>query len=74
METLLLWVGRLAGLAGVLLTVVAFGSRAAGHFFPGGFQVGTILLAGIAAMVIGCLSYVANLAERTPKPEHLTRT
>ena len=72
METLLLWVGRLAGLSGVLLTVVAFGSRAASNFFPGGFQVGTVLQAGIAAMLLGCLSYVANLAERTQKHEHLS--
>ncbi len=72
METLLLWVGRLAGLTGVLLTVIAFGSRVTGNFFPGGFQVGTILQAGIAAMVLGCLSYVANLAERTQKHQHLS--
>lgn len=72
MESLLLWVGRLAGLSGVLLTVIAIGSRAAGDYFPGGFQVGTILLAGIAAMVLGCLSYVAILAERTQKHEHLS--
>jgi len=71
MGVLLLWIGRLAGLSGVLLTVVAFGSRAAGNFFLGGFQVGTILQAGIAAMLLGCLSYMANLAERPRKPEHL---
>lgn len=71
METLLLWVGRLAGLSGVLLTIVAIGLRAAGNFFLGGFQVSTILQAGIAAMLLGCLSYVANLAEQTQKHEHL---
>jgi len=71
METLLLWIGRLAGISGVLLTIVAFGSRAAGIFFPGGFQVGTILQAGIAAMLVGCLGYVATLAEQKPKYDHL---
>jgi len=70
MEMLLLWIGRLAGLSGVLLTAVAIGSRAAGDYFPGGLQVGTLLLAGIAAMVLGCLGYLANLAERTQKHEH----
>ncbi len=72
METLLLWVGRLAGLSGVLLTVVAIGSRATGNFFFGGFQVNTVLQAGTAAMVLGCLSYIANLAERTQTHEHLS--
>jgi hypothetical protein len=30
-------------------------------------QVGTLLQAGIAAMVLGCLAYVARLAERPPR-------
>ena len=71
MEILLLWIGRLAGLTGALLTVAAFGARAAGNYFPGGFQVGTLLQAGIAVMVLGCLAYLASLTERTQRHEHL---
>jgi hypothetical protein len=64
MDSLLRWAGRLAGLAGVLICVAAIASRLAGTYFVGGFQVGTLLLAGLAAMVAGCLCYLALLAER----------
>jgi hypothetical protein len=30
-----------------------------------GFQIGTLLLAGMAAMILGCLGYLAAAAERT---------
>jgi hypothetical protein len=29
-----------------------------------GFQIGTLLLAGVAAMLVGCLGYLAFIAER----------
>ena len=64
MESLLLWIGRLAGGAGVLIALAAVIARAGGQYVVGGLQVGTLLLAGIAAMVAGCLAYAALIAER----------
>jgi hypothetical protein len=61
---LLLWVGRSAGAVGVLLCVVAAVVRMRGVYALAGFQVGTLLLAGMAAMLVGCLGYIAAVAER----------
>ncbi|TMH31230.1 MAG: hypothetical protein E6H58_12595 [Betaproteobacteria bacterium] len=65
MEAMQLWAARIAGAAGVLLSLVAVVARLAGQFWIGGLQTGTLLQAGIAAMVAGCLAYVALLAERS---------
>ena len=51
----LLWAGRLVGVTGVLICVLAVIVRLGGHYLLGGFQVGTLFLGGIAAMVAGCL-------------------
>ncbi len=64
METLLLWIGRLAGLAGVLVCAVAVVVRLSGAYWLAGFQVGTLLLAGMAAMLMGCLSLLMLLTSR----------
>ena len=64
METLLRWTGRLGGAAGVVLCAVAVLTRLRGVYNFAGFQIGTLLLAGIAAMLVGCLAYVAAIAER----------
>ncbi len=64
METLLLWIGRLAGLAGVLICAVAVVVRLSGAYWLAGFQVGTLLLAGMAAMLMGCLSFLMLLTSR----------
>ena len=64
METLLRWVGRLGGAAGVVLCAVAVLMRLRGVYNFAGFQIGTLLLAGIAAMLVGCLGYLAAIAER----------
>jgi hypothetical protein len=63
MEKLLLWLGRFAGLAGIVLCALSFGARFMGMWSFGPFQVGTILQAGVAAMVLGCLAYCAKIAE-----------
>lgn len=63
MEQLLIWIGRLAGVAGVVLCAIAVVARLSGAFWLGGFQVGTLLQAGIAAMVIGCLAFLAVITE-----------
>lgn len=65
MESLLLWIGRLCGSAGVLLSAVAVLVRVRGVFSVAGLQVGTVLLAGMAAMLAGCLGYLASIAERS---------
>jgi hypothetical protein len=64
MGDLLLWVGRLAGGAGAVLAVAAFVARATETWLVASIQVGTMLQAGTALMVMGTLSYVAWLAER----------
>lgn len=63
MNKLLRWTGRTAGVIGILLCVVSIALRVSGAFFVGGFQVGTLLQAGMAAMILGCLAYVAVLAD-----------
>ncbi len=67
MEHLLLWIGRLAGLVGILVCAVAFSARITGTWNLGGFQVGALLQAGMAAMILACLAYSADLAERARK-------
>ena len=67
MNVLLLWIGRLTGLGGVLLSAWAAYNRIAGSYFAGGFQVGTLLLGGMAAMLIGCLCLLVVLTNR-PRP------
>lgn len=64
MENLLLWIGRLGGIAGVILCAVAVLVRLSGVYNLAGFQVGTLLLAGMAAMLVACLGYLAAIAER----------
>ncbi|MFO1421578.1 MAG: hypothetical protein U1F59_11715 [Candidatus Competibacteraceae bacterium] len=64
METLLLWIGRLAGLAGVAITLIAIGARLTGAFWIGGFQAGTLLQAGMAAMILACLAHLVALTSR----------
>ena len=64
MGSMLLWVGRLAGLGGAFLTLFAMAVRLSGRFVLGYFQAGTLLMGGISLMTLGCLAYVAALAER----------
>ena len=64
---MLLWIGRLGGGVGVLLSAAAVLARFRGTYNLAGFQIGTLLLAGIAVMLVGCLAYLASMAERTGK-------
>jgi len=64
MRRLLLWMGRVGGLVGVILCAVAVIVRLRDAYNFHGFQVGTLLLAGMAAALFGCLGYLAFLAER----------
>ena len=64
MEKLLLWIGRLGGTVGVIMCAVAILARMRSVYSVANFQVGTLLLAGVAAMLVGCLGYLAAIAER----------
>lgn len=64
MQALFRWIARLAGALGVALMMLAVMGRLAGAFWLGGFQVGTMLQAGMAATLVGCFGYLAALAER----------
>ena len=64
MSKLLVWMGRVAGLAGVILAAIAVVARLSGWWHIGSLSVGTLLMAGVAAMVAGTLAYAASLAER----------
>ena len=64
MERFLVAVGGLAGALGVLLTLAAGGFRFAGHFWIGSFSAGTVLLGGMALMLVGSLAFLAVLTAR----------
>jgi len=64
MEKVFLWTGRAAGIIGVVLCAVAVLTRLGGAFWLGGFQVGTLLQVGMAAMLLGCLALLASITER----------
>jgi hypothetical protein len=61
---LLIWIGRIAGIVGVLVGIGAVSARAAGLWHVGSFSSGSLLQAGMAAMVVAILAYVAAIAER----------
>lgn len=60
MNKLLLTAGRVAGFGGIFLCLVAVGTRLSGNYFLGGFQLATLLQAGVAAMVAGCFFLLAG--------------
>lgn len=64
LQRFLLWVGRLAGLVGVLICAVAVVARLSGAHQMMGFEAGSVLQAGVTLMVLGCLGYLALLARR----------
>lgn len=57
--------GRIMGVVGVLLCMAGVAARIGGAYYIAGFQVGTLLQGGIAAMVFGCLCFLAVLAHRS---------
>jgi hypothetical protein len=63
MQTVLVWIGRFAGLLGVLLVILAVLRRVSGAYYVGGLQIGTVLQGGIAAILLGCLAYLIVLVE-----------
>ena len=68
MELMILrWLGRLAAVAGVLLSAVSAILRLQGHFWVAGFQAGTLLLGGMALMVFACLCYLVLIERHVMK-------
>jgi hypothetical protein len=63
---LLTWIGRIAGIVGLALVASAVLFRAMGLWRIGDMASGTLLLVGVAVMVVGVLAYVAALVERGP--------
>jgi hypothetical protein len=64
MIELLIWIGRIAGLAGFGLTALAFGARALGIWRVAEMGTSTLLQGAIAASALGALAYAAAIAER----------
>jgi hypothetical protein len=64
MNILLIWIGRLAGLLGLAAISCAVVLRAMGIWHFGSLQIGTLMNAGVAAMVLGAWAYSASIAER----------
>ncbi|MBK7768777.1 MAG: hypothetical protein IPI44_23750 [Sulfuritalea sp.] len=58
---ILLKLGRIAGVGGVLLCIAGVAVRLSGAYWIGGFEVGTLLQAGIAAMVLGVCAFSLSL-------------
>ena len=67
MELLLLWIGRLSGLAGLVLCGWAVYSRLTGSYYAGGFQMGTLFQAGMTALLVACLCHLMVLTHRSPR-------
>jgi len=65
MENLLLWIGRIAGVAGLVLSAWAGMARLTGAYYAGGFQTGTLLLAGMTGLIIACFCLLLVLTDRS---------
>ena len=61
----LLKLGWIAGVVGALVCIFGVGARLTGAFWIGGFQTGTLLQAGVAAMVFGCFCLLAVLTHKS---------
>lgn len=62
---IILRVGQLSGIVGALICLAGVFTRLSGVYWLGGFQVGTLLQAGIAAMVFGCFCLLVELGQRS---------
>lgn len=64
MNALLLRGGHLAGLLGIVLMAISVAGRLAGRFTIGDFQAGTLMLAGIGAVSVGCFLLLCSIADQ----------
>ena len=67
MNMLLLKAGQLAGLLGIVLMVVSIAGRLSGRYALGDFQIGTLLLAGIGGVAVGCFLLLWSIADRVQR-------
>jgi len=65
MDTLLLWIGRFSGIAGVLVCAWAGFARLRGTYYTGGFQTGTLLQVGMVSLLVACVCFLAVLTQRS---------
>ncbi len=63
MNLILLRGGQAVGLLGIVLLAVAVVARLRGVYTVGDYQTGTLLLAAIAALAVGCFLLLWLLAE-----------
>lgn len=61
---LLLTIGRIAGVVGALVCVLAFVVRASGRYLLDGVSVGVLFQGGAAAMIAGCFCLLWVVAAR----------
>jgi hypothetical protein len=61
MNAALLWVGRMFGVIGLLVSAIALLVRLSGSYKYAGFEIGTLFLGGTAAMVAGCLCLLLRM-------------
>lgn len=66
MNGLLLLVGRLAGVVGGVVILVAVLTRLGGNFYLGTLSTGTLLQGGMAALLIACVCLLQVLVARNP--------
>ena len=65
MNNFMLLLGRVLGLAGLLISVLSMVARMLGHFFVAGFQIGTLFQTGLGAMIAGCLCLLIVLTSKS---------
>jgi hypothetical protein len=61
MESSLIWIGRLAGIAGVVLCALSGLVRVTGTYSLGSYELATLMQVGIAGMIFACFCLLAAL-------------
>ena len=64
MTSLLTLAGRSAGAIGIVVCAIAGLLRLSGNYWMAGFQVSTLMIAGIAALSTGCFLLLSELVSR----------
>ena len=64
MDNVLVMLGRIAGLAGIVVCLLAGVARLLGHFSLAGYSVAALLQAGMAGVLIGCFALLLAQHER----------
>jgi len=63
-DSVMVWIGRAAGVVGAAIVGAAALVRLSGTYWLGGFQAGTVFLAGIACLTFGCFCMLIALTQR----------